>query len=52
MLRDITREKINQIITRDIPDSVFTEYVDQIYHRRSDPYAIADRLIARLKEKG
>ncbi len=52
MLKDITREKINQIITRDIPDSVFTEYVDQIYHRRSDPYAIADRLIARLKEKG
>jgi GTPase len=51
MLRDITREKINQIIARDIPESVFMEYVDQIYHRRSDPYSIADRLIARLKEK-
>jgi len=52
MLRDITREKINRMIARDIPDSVFMEYVDQIYHRRSDPYTIADRLIARLKEKG
>ncbi|OGD22573.1 MAG: hypothetical protein A2Y69_00745, partial [Candidatus Aminicenantes bacterium RBG_13_59_9] len=38
MLRDITREKINRMIARDIPDSVFMEYVDQIYHRRSDPY--------------
>jgi len=52
MLRDITREKINLMIARDIPDSVFMEYVDQIYHRRSDPYTIADRLIARLKERG
>ena len=52
MLRDITREKINRMIARDIPDSVFMEYVDQIYHRRSDPYTIADRLIARLKERG
>ena len=40
------------MIARDIPDSVFMEYVDQIYHRRSDPYTIADRLIARLKERG
>jgi LAO/AO transport system kinase len=52
MLRDVTREKIDQLIRRDIPDSVFEEYVDQIYHRRSDPYTIADRLISRLKEKG
>ena len=52
MLRDVTREKIDQLISRDIPDSVFEEYVDQIYHRRTDPYTVADRLIARLKEKG
>jgi LAO/AO transport system kinase len=52
MLRDVTREKIDQLIRRGIPDSVFEEYVDQIYHRRSDPYTVADRLIARLKEKG
>jgi GTPase len=51
MLRDITREKINRIIARGIPESVFTEYVDQIYHRRTDPYTVADRLISRLKEK-
>ena len=52
MLRDVTREKIDQLISQDIPDSVFEEYVDQIYHRRTDPYTVADRLIARLKEKG
>ena len=52
MLRDVIREKIDQLISRDIPDSVFEEYVDQIYHRRTDPYTVADRLIARLKEKG
>ena len=51
MLRDITREKIDQLINRDVPESVIMEYVDQIYHRRTDPYAVADRLIARLKEK-
>jgi LAO/AO transport system kinase len=51
MLRDITREKINRIIARGIPDSVFREFVDQIYHRRSDPYSVADRLIARLRGK-
>jgi putative protein kinase ArgK-like GTPase of G3E family len=52
MLRDVIREKIDQLISRDIPDSVFEEYVDQIYHRRTDPYTVADRLISRLKEKG
>jgi LAO/AO transport system kinase len=52
MLRDVTREKIDQLIRRGIPESVFEEYVDQIYHRRSDPYTVADRLISRLKEKG
>lgn len=51
MLRDVTREKIDQLISRDIPDSVFLEFVDQIYHRRTDPYTVADKLIARLKEK-
>ena len=52
MLRDITREKITRMIARGVPDSVFMNYVDEIYHRRSDPYTIADRLIARLKDKG
>jgi len=52
MLKDVTREKIDRLISRDIPDSVFEEYVDEIYHCRSDPYSVADKLIARLKEKG
>jgi len=51
MLRDVTREKIDQLISRGIPDSVFMEYVNQIYHRRTDPYTVADTIIARLKEK-
>jgi LAO/AO transport system kinase len=51
MLREVTREKIDQLISRDISDSVFEDYVDQIYHRRTDPYTVADTLIARLKEK-
>jgi len=52
MLRDVIREKIDWLISRDLPDSVFEEYVDQIYHRRIDPYTVADRLVARLQEKG
>lgn len=51
MLRDVTREKIDRLISRHIPDPVFDEYVDQIYHRRSDPYTVADKLISRLREK-
>ncbi len=51
MLRDVTREKIDRLISQEIPDSVFEEYVDAIYHRRTDPYTVADSLIARLKEK-
>ena len=51
MLRDVTREKIDRLISQGIPDSVFEEYVDEIYHRRTDPYTVADSLIARLREK-
>jgi LAO/AO transport system kinase len=51
MLRDVTREKLERLISRDIPDSLFDDYVDQIYHCRTDPYTVADRLVARLKEK-
>jgi LAO/AO transport system kinase len=52
MLRDVIREKIDRLIGRSLPPSVFEAYVDQIYHRRVDPYTLADRLIARLKERG
>jgi GTPase len=51
MLRDVTREKIDLLISRDIPDAVFMDFVDRIYHRKTDPYTVADKLIARLKEK-
>jgi len=51
MLRDVIREKIDRLISRDISASVFERLVDQIYHRRTDPYTVADELISRLKEK-
>jgi LAO/AO transport system kinase len=51
MLRDVIREKIDRLISRDISASVFERLVDQIYHRQTDPYTVADELISRLKEK-
>jgi LAO/AO transport system kinase len=51
MLRDVIREKIDRLISRDIPESVFEKFVDRIYRRQTDPYTVADELISRLKEK-
>ncbi len=51
MLRDVMREKIDRLISRDIPESVFAGYIDRIYRRQADPYTVADELISRLKEK-
>lgn len=51
MLRDVIREKIGQLISRAVPESVFEKYVDQIYRRLTDPYTVAEELISRLKEK-
>lgn len=51
MLRDVMREKIDRLISRDIPESVFDKFVDRIYRRQTDPYTVADELISRLKEK-
>lgn len=51
MLRDVMREKIDRLISRDIPESVFEKFVDRIYRRQTDPYTVADELISRLKEK-
>jgi LAO/AO transport system kinase len=50
MLHDVTREKILEIITRHVPPSAFERYVDQIYRRETDPYSVADRLIAILRK--
>jgi LAO/AO transport system kinase len=51
MLRDVTKEKIFQLISRDVPDREFEEFVEKIYRRETDPYTVADQLIARLKKK-
>lgn len=51
MLRDVTREKMFRLITQNISDSDFEKLVDRIYHRETDPYTVADELIARLKKK-
>jgi LAO/AO transport system kinase len=51
MLRDVTREKILELIARRIPATEFERYVDKIYRRETDPYSAADRLLAALKRK-
>jgi LAO/AO transport system kinase len=51
MLRDVMKEKIFEIISQNIPDSVFEKSVDKIYARKTDPYTVADQFIASLKEK-
>jgi LAO/AO transport system kinase len=48
MLRDVTREKMFQLISRHVQDSELKELVDRIYRRETDPYTVADELIARL----
>ena len=51
MLRDVMREKIDRLISLDIPESVFAGFIDRIYHHQTDPYSVADELISLLKEK-
>lgn len=51
MLKDVTREKIFQLINRHVQDSELKELVDRIYRRETDPYTVADELIARLRLK-
>jgi len=51
MLRDITREKIYQVISQNIKDSEFEEFIEKIYSKKIDPYTVADKIIARLKRK-
>ncbi len=51
MLRDVMKEKIFELINRNISDSSFEKLVTEIYNRRTDPYTVADEFIASLKEK-
>ncbi len=51
MLQDVTRERISRLINRNIPEADFDDYVDRIYRRETDPYTVADKLLARLKSK-
>jgi LAO/AO transport system kinase len=51
MLRDVIREKIDRLISRDVSESVFEGLIDQIYRRQTDPYTVADELISRLRAK-
>jgi LAO/AO transport system kinase len=51
MLRDITRERILELIARRLPASEFERHVDRIYRRETDPYSAADRLLTALKKK-
>jgi LAO/AO transport system kinase len=51
MLRDVIKEKIFELISRNISDSSFEKLVAEIYDRRTDPYTVADEFIASLKDK-
>jgi len=51
MLRDVLREKIFSLISRNIPDAEIDRLVLKIYRRETDPYTEADRLLSRLKRK-
>jgi LAO/AO transport system kinase len=51
MLKDVIKEKIFEMISRNIPDSTFKKLVDDIYKCRTDPYTVAEEFIASLKEK-
>jgi LAO/AO transport system kinase len=51
MLKDVMKERIFELINRNIPDSAFKKLVDEIYERRTDPYTVADEFIASLKDK-
>ncbi len=51
MLRDVMKEKIFELISRNISDSSFEKLVAEIYDRRTDPYTVADEFIASLKDK-
>ena len=51
MLRDVMKEKIFELISRNISASSFEKLVTEIYNRRTDPYTVADEFIASLKDK-
>jgi len=51
MLRDVIKEKVFEVINQNIPDSAFEKLVDNIYDRKTDPYTVADKFIASLKDK-
>jgi LAO/AO transport system kinase len=49
MLKDIIRDKLFKTVTEYIEDAEFEEFIAKIYRRETDPYTIADKIIARLK---
>jgi LAO/AO transport system kinase len=51
MLRDITQEKLYDLIVRAVKDSEFEKYVEKIFSRKIDPYTAADEIVARLTDK-
>jgi LAO/AO transport system kinase len=49
MLKDITRERLEQIISQTVSDSDLDGYVEKIYQREIDPYTVAEEIISCLK---
>lgn len=51
MLKDILRGKLERILNQYISERELEEYVEKIYQREADPYAVADEIIERVKKK-
>jgi len=49
MLKDIIRERLEQIISQAVKDSDLDAYVEKIYQREIDPYTVAEEIISCLK---
>lgn len=51
MLQDIMKEKVVSVLNRHVRESEYEEFVEKILKRETDPYSVADKLVARLKIK-
>jgi LAO/AO transport system kinase len=51
MLKDIIREKIERIVSQNLPESELEDLVEKIFAKEIDPYTAADGILDRLKKK-
>jgi len=51
MLREIINAKVHEKVMGDVSGFEFDEYVDRLFHRKIDPYTLADHILLRLKDR-